>query len=120
VSRPSNPGGPGPAMALTGDAKNGADIFVKKCSKCHGDAGKGGIQNEGSTDGTVPALAPIDPTIANKDPKVFATNVDLFMEHGSVPGGDPDMEMPAFGDKGKLTPQDIADVVAYVVSLNPQ
>ena len=26
--------------------------------------------------------------------------------------------MTAFGDEGKLTPQQIADVIAYVISLN--
>jgi mono/diheme cytochrome c family protein len=119
-AKPSNPGGPGPAVALTGDAKAGAQVFVDNCKKCHGDEGKGGVSNPGSTDGTVPALNPIDETIANKDPKVFAQNMDLFIEHGSTPAGDkPQNVMKAFGDQKLLTPQQIADVMAYVISLNP-
>ena len=119
-AKPSNPGGPGAAINLTGDAKSGAQIFVDNCKKCHGDEGKGGINNPGSTDGTIPPLNPIDETLINKDPKVFATNLDLFIEHGSTPGGtSPKEKMTAFGDEKKLQPQQIADVIAYVISLNP-
>ncbi|HEY3343124.1 MAG TPA: c-type cytochrome, partial [Anaerolineae bacterium] len=88
--------------------------------KCHGDAGKGGVSNPGSTDGTVPALNPIDSTLVNADAKVFASNIDLFIEHGSTPGGTkPENVMKAFGDQKLLTSQQIADVIAYVISLNP-
>jgi len=119
VARPSNPGGPGPAIKLTGDAKAGADVYVNNCKKCHGDNGTGGINNPGSSDGTVPALNPIDDTLKSSDPVVYATNLDLFLEHGSTPGGDkPTLTMPAWGDQKKLTDQQIADVIAYVISLN--
>ncbi len=117
-ARPSNPGGPGSALNLKGDSKNGAQVFVN-CVPCHGTLGKGGVANTGSTDGTVPSLNPIDATIANKDPKVFAYNIDLFVEHGSTPDGpNPALKMPAWGDTKGLTPQQIADVIAYVMSLN--
>jgi mono/diheme cytochrome c family protein len=119
VARPSNPGGPGPAIKLTGDSKAGADVFVANCKKCHGDNGTGGVSNPGSTDGTVPPLNPIDDTLKSSDPVVYATNLDLFIEHGSTPGGDkPQQTMPAWGDEKKLTDQQIADVIAYVISLN--
>ncbi len=119
VARPSNPGGPGPALNLVGDPNAGAQIFAANCQVCHNTQGKGGNPNPGSADGTIPALNPIDPTIKNPDPKVFAYNVDLFVEHGSTPEGPgPTFSMPAWGDKGLLTPQQIADVIAYVMSLN--
>jgi mono/diheme cytochrome c family protein len=118
VARPSNPGGPGPALDLKGDPQMGAQVFVN-CIACHGDQGKGGVKNLGSTDGTVPSLNPIDSTIANQDPKVFAYNIDLFVEHGSTPDGpNPALKMIAWGDTKALTPQQIADVIAYVMSLN--
>ena len=118
-AKPSNEGGVGPALALTGDAKSGAKIYLDNCKKCHGDEGKGGISNPGSTDGTIPEINPIDDTIVNKDVKVFAANIDLFIEHGSTPEGkSPKDKMTAFGDEKKLTPQQIADVIAYVISLN--
>ncbi len=118
IARPSNPGGPGPALDLLGDAQQGAQVFTN-CVPCHGNQGKGGVQNPGSSDGTVPSLNPIDATIANADPKLFAYNVDLFVEHGSTPdGSNPVFKMPAWGDSKALTPQQIANVIAYVISLN--
>lgn len=119
VARPSNGGGPGAAIGLTGDAKAGQQIFQTNCVVCHGDQGKGGVNNPGSDDGTVPSLNPIDPTIKSSDYKTFATNMDLFLQHGSTPEGDnPEKSMPAWGDTGALSQQQIADVVAYVISLN--
>lgn len=118
-AKPSNPGGPGQAVDLTGDATAGAQVYVDNCQKCHGDQGKGGVDNPGSEDVTIPALNPIDSTIVSSDTKTFATNIDLFIEHGSTPPGtNPAKVMTAFGDEGKLTPQQIADVIAYVISLN--
>lgn len=120
VARPSNGNlTGGPALNLTGDAAKGAQIFVTNCQKCHGPQGAGGVDNPGSTDGTVPPLNPIDSTIANPDPKVFAYNVDLFVEHGSTPDGtNPTLVMAAWGDTKKLDPQSIADAIAYIISLN--
>ena len=119
VPKPSNAGGPGDAVNLTGDATAGAQVFVDKCQECHGAEGKVGIANPGSTDGTVPSLNPIDEGLVSADYKTFATNVDLFIEHGSTPEGDnPAKLMTAFGDKKELSAQQIADVIAYVISLN--
>jgi len=116
-ARPTNPGGPGPALDLTGDATAGQKVFVDNCVKCHGDEGKGGVANPGSVE-DVPALNPIDETMVNSDAKVFATNLDLFIEHGSTPDGTPKLTMPAWGDDKMITAQQIADVIAYVISLN--
>ncbi len=67
----------------------------------------------------MPALNPIDETLKNKYLKVFAYNLDLFIQRGSTPAGDnPTLRMPAWGDQKKLTDQQIADVIAYVISLN--
>ncbi len=120
IARPSNPGGPGAAVDLTGDAAAGKAVFETNCVKCHAAEGKGGIANAGSDDGTVPPLNPIDSTLVDNDYKTFATNLDLFLEHGSTPSGpSPIFSMPAWGDSGKLKPQQIADIIAYVISLNP-
>jgi mono/diheme cytochrome c family protein len=119
VPAPSNPGGPGAAVNLTGDVAAGTKIYQTNCALCHGDQAKGGVPNPGSTDGTVPPLNPIDPGLVNKDPLVFAKNVDLFIEHGSTPEGtNPAFSMPAWGDQNLLAPQQIADVIAYIISLN--
>lgn len=123
AAKPSNGGGPGQAVSLTGDATKGAQVFTDNCTQCHGDQGKGGIQNPGSKDGTVPPLNPIDTSMVSADYKTFATNIDLFLEHGSTPepakqGDTPALAMKPFGDQKLLTPQQIADVIAYVISLN--
>jgi len=120
AARPSNPGGPGQAISLTGNADSGKQIFATNCQTCHAAEGKGGNPNPGSSDGTVPALNPVDPALKNPDKTIFATNLDLFIEHGSTPPGPgPTFSMPPWGDKGALTPQQIADVIAYLISLNP-
>ncbi len=119
VPRPSNGGGPGTALQLTGDPTAGASVFATTCTPCHGQQGKGGVPNPGSTDGTIPSLNPIDPGLKSSDPKTFAYNIDLFLEHGSTPEGTkPQVSMLPFGDNKILTPQQIADVIAYVMSLN--
>ena len=118
-AKPSNPGGPGEAVNLKGDPQQGQQVFQTNCVVCHGEQGKGGIPNPGSADGTVPELNPIDPTLVSANDKTFATNLDLFIQHGSTPEGDsPEKSMLAFGDNNTLTQQQIADVIAYVISLN--
>ena len=113
-----NPGGPGEALNLTGDPAAGAEVFAK-CKGCHGDEGTGGKANPGSLAGTIPALNPINPALKGANEKEFATNIDLFIEHGATPAGSsPARTMPAFGDKQMLTAQQIADVIAYIISLN--
>ena len=120
VARPSNAGGPGAAVGLTGVAATGGQLFVTNCQKCHGEQGVGGVANPGSDDGSVPPLNPINETLIDKDPAVYATNLDLFIEHGSTPAGpNPEQKMPAWGDEKKLNAQQIADLIAYLMSLNP-
>jgi len=119
VARPSNPGAPGSAIGLTGNVDSGKDIYVANCQTCHGVEGAGGNSNPGTEDGTIPPLNPIDSTLVSSDYQTFATNIDLFIEHGSTPEGSvPNLFMPAWGDKGALTPQQIADVIAYIISVN--
>ncbi len=119
-AHPNTPGGPGEAINLTGDLANGEKIYVDKCQMCHGPQGTDNILNPGSDDGTVPILNPIDPTIANPDYHTFAYNVDLFVQNGSRPAGiNPARSMPPWGTGNALTQQQIADVIAYIISLNP-
>jgi mono/diheme cytochrome c family protein len=110
---------PGLAVNLTGDAGAGVDIFKAQCVKCHGEGGVLGVENPGSADGIVPSVNPIDPEIKNADLKIFITNLDLYIQNGSTPEGEsPKLKMPAFGVQNILTQQQIADVIAYVISLN--
>jgi ubiquinol-cytochrome c reductase cytochrome b subunit len=109
----------GPAANMIGDAAHGGILFQQTCQRCHGPRGTDKIPNPGSDDGTVPPLNPIDPGLKNPDPQVFADNVDRFIQHGSIPSGpDPERHMPDFGDSHTLTQQAIANLEAYVLSLN--
>jgi mono/diheme cytochrome c family protein len=120
-ARPSNPGDAGQAASMVGDAAKGETEFGQFCAACHGPEGREevGIANPGSDDGTVPPLNPLDPTLIDSDPKVFAFNLDLFIEHGSIPSGPaPWIMMPSFGDSKLLSDQQIADLIAYLMQLN--
>ena len=65
-------------------------------------------------------MNPIDPAIQSTDYKTFATNLDTYLQHGSTPEGpSPKLHMPAFGDQTLLSQQQIADVMAYIIKLNP-
>ena len=112
-------GPPGAASYSIGSAQRGADIFAKNCSPCHGPAGRSVLPNPGSREGRVPSLNPIDRELFNADAETFAQNIDRFIQHGSVPKGPkPVIRMPAFGETNNLTQQEIANVEAYVLSLN--
>ncbi len=110
---------PGPAAGIIGNVKLGNGLFRQFCESCHGAAGTDQVPNPGSDDGTVPPLNPIDREIFDRDPQVFAENIDRFIQHGSVPAGpDPSLRMRPFGDSTALTQQQISNVEAYVLSLN--
>lgn len=118
-SAPSPSGAPGPAASMTGNASNGRPAFGLYCAFCHGPEGVQGLPNPGSGDGSVPLLNPIDPAIASANPATFAANVDLYIEHGSVPSGSgPLLIMPVYGAANMLTQEQIADLIAYVLQLN--
>ena len=103
----------GQAVNMTGNAEAGKQVYVDFCASCHGPEGTGGVPNPGSDDGTVPALNPIDEEFNS------VATMDLVIEHGSTPeGSNPSVLMPAFGDKKLMTPQQIADVMAYILSLS--
>jgi mono/diheme cytochrome c family protein len=110
---------PGDAINLTGDPAAGLVVFTNQCVQCHGENGAEGVANPDSDDGNVPLLNPIDPEIKGTDLKSFVLNVDLFIQSGSTPpGANPKLKMPAFGQTNLLTQQQIADVIAYIISLN--
>ena len=112
----------GPAASIHGDPGRGRTLFATNCAACHNDRGVGGLPNPGSDDGTIPPLNPIDPGFleqAQGDPAAFAQAVDVFVQHGSRPtGSNPQQSMVAWGDRKLLSQSDIADVEAYVLSLN--
>ena len=119
VARPGNPGGPGEAINLTGDTTAGQKVYDVHCQVCHGLEGTDNVLNPGSDDGTIPPVNPIDETLVSPDYKTYAYNLDLFLQNGSIPKGpNAAFQMPAWGARGALTQQQIADVIAYIIGLN--
>ena len=112
-------GTPGAAVTIIGSADHGSILFEKTCSSCHGPEGKGKIANPGSTDGTVPSLNPIAADEFSEEMKTFVANIDRYIQHGSRPEGpNPQFSMLPFGDTHALTQQQIADLEAYILSIN--
>lgn len=110
---------PGAAADIIGSAERGEQLFKMECASCHGPAGTGRIPNPGSGEGIVPPLKPIARELFSADPKEFARNIDGYIQHGSPPEGPaPRLRMPSFGDGNSLTQQQIANVEAYLLSLN--
>jgi mono/diheme cytochrome c family protein len=120
-ARPHTAGGAGEAVNLPANPTAGQQVYIDHCQVCHGPEGTDNVLNPGSDDGTVPPLNPIDSTLVSNDYSVYAYNIDLFLQNGSVPEGpNAAFQMPAWGELGILTQQQIADVIAYLISLNPQ
>lgn len=110
---------PGQAAYIIGNIDHGKDIFEQKCAACHGPEGTDKVPNPGSEDRFVPPLNPIDRELFSKDPKIFAENIDRYIQHGSIPPGpNPQFHMLAFGYDHTLTQQQIANVEAYILHLN--
>jgi mono/diheme cytochrome c family protein len=100
---------PATAPFTVGNAGHGGTLFVGFCQQCHGAQGKG-------TD-AAPSLNPIDSSFVSRDPQSFAANIDSLIQEGSVDASGTVL-MPAFGQTAAMTQPQIADVEAYVMSLN--
>ncbi len=91
------------ATPLAGDAEAGRALYAQKCASCHGQAGAGGRSR---------ALVPAGASLRGSDEADFTENLVQIITHGKG-------RMPAWGDTRRLTPQQIADVTAYILGLNP-
>ncbi len=109
----------GRAVTIIGSAEHGVILFEGTCAPCHGPRGTGNIPNPGSKDGTTPPLNPIDRDEFSPDPKAFTEKINRYIQHGSRPEGpNPQVSMLPFGDTNALTQEQIADLEAYILSLN--
>jgi mono/diheme cytochrome c family protein len=102
-------GGGSATSAPAGDATHGQQIFAGTCSACHGPDAKGlaGLGKDLTTSTFVKGLSDAD--------------LIAFVKRGR-PTSDPlnttGVEMPPKGGNPALTDQDIADVVAFVRTIN--
>ena len=101
---------------IIGDKEHGAILFHQSCIMCHGPQGNPMTPGFNHPKG-VPSLNPIDRNVFNADPQTFAEHINPFIQHG-IPNTEGGPNMPNFGDSHALTQAQIADLEAYVLSLN--
>lgn len=89
-------------QAAGGDAAKGRELFVQNCARCHGPAGQGALQTSAFVAG-------------RSDAELIA-----FLQIGRPPT-DPlnttGVAMPPRGGNPALTDEQLADIVAYIRSL---
>jgi len=112
-------GAPGEAASIVGNVVVGRKLFAINCASCHGVEGIGGDTNYGSEIGIIPALYPVNKALYSQNPTQFTENIDVFIQHGSVPvGAYPVQKMLDYGDSNSLTQPQIANIEAYILNLN--
>ncbi len=104
------------STGIIGDKEHGAILFHQSCIMCHGPHGNPQTPGFNAPKG-VPSLNPIDRAVFNNDPQMFVQHIDQFIQHG-IPNTEGGPNMPNFGDSHALTQAQIADLEAYVLSLN--
>jgi mono/diheme cytochrome c family protein len=104
------------SVSIIGDREHGAILFHQSCIMCHGPHGNPQTPGFNAPKG-VPSLNPIDRAVFNADPQSFVDHIDQFVQHG-IPNTQGGPNMPNFGDSHALTQAQIADLEAYVLSLN--
>ncbi len=104
------------SMGIIGDKEHGAILFHQSCIMCHGPHGNPKTPGFNAPKG-VPSLNPIDRNVFNADPQTFVEHIDQFIQHG-IPNTEGGPNMPDFGASHALTQAQIADLEAYVLSLN--
>ena len=104
------------STGIIGDREHGAILFHQSCIMCHGPHGNTKTPGFDAPKG-VPSLNPIDHAISSPDSQVFVQHIDQFIQHG-IPNTEGGPNMPNFGDSHALTQAQIADLEAYVLSVN--
>ncbi len=111
------------SINIIGNAEHGGILFHQSCIMCHGPHGDNktpgytGYMTGDHAPKGVPALNPIDRNVFNEDPQLFVEHIDQFIQHG-IPNTQGGPNMPNFGDSHALTQAEIADIEAYVLSIN--
>ena len=89
-------------------APSGAALFAKYCSLCHGAGGEG--------DGRAASVQKVPPANLTVSTRPRSYKMQIVRRGGAALGRS--SSMPAWGEV--LTDAEIADVVAYVQTLNPR
>ena len=101
-------------------AARGAGVYEREgCRLCHGDAGKGGVENANSeTAGKINGLTLVKEGYSKEDliEKVRQGQQDVGKENKDGPT--PPLRMPAYGKW--LSERDVSDLAAYLFGLYPK
>ena len=112
-------GAPGEAASIIGNVVVGRKLYALNCAICHGMNGSEGEPDFGSRSGRVPSLDPVNLGLFSASPDQFAENIDRFIQHGSVKSVPPaSLTMFDYGDSYTLTQPQIANIEAYILSVN--
>ena len=112
-------GAPGEAASIIGNVVVGRKLYALNCATCHGMNGSKGEINYGSRFGRVPSLDPVNKALFSKSPNQFAENIDRFIQHGFMKADPPtSLTMFDYGDSYTLTQPQIANIEAYILSIN--
>ena len=98
---------------VVGNVDNGAIVYAEHCQKCHGEDGSGEGEGTGVTLSRERTFLVMPASISNPG---FLASVSDQMMHKVIEAGRKSSDMPAFGN-GKLSAEEINDVVAFVRSL---
>jgi quinol-cytochrome oxidoreductase complex cytochrome b subunit len=110
-------GPPGPASRMIGDVANGRVLFEGDCASCHGQAIH--AANPTPAGGGALNLGQLGQGFFDRDPQLFADNIDRYIQHGArATGANPALYMPAFGDTDSLTQFEIANIEAFILATN--
>jgi len=86
-----------------GDKINGFEVYTQTCVACHGDNGKGALEG-------VPDFTLANSRLHQPRETLMTNMISGFQSDGSL------MAMPPMGGNPDLTEQDMADVLAYLIT----
>lgn len=99
-----------PRLPVIGDRARGARLYAEHCVKCHAEDGTGEGSGTGVTLSRERSFLVMPASISNSG---FLASASDQMIYRSISVGRRSSGMPAFG-RGKLSSQDIADLVTFV------
>ena len=96
-----------------GDPQRGAQLFQARCAECHGYKGQGGEQPRAAPGHISGDRKVVPPALNNSG--FLAAATDRFIK-ATLLRGRADTGMPTFGAAGRLSQQEMDDLVAYIRS----
>jgi len=108
-----------PAAHATPGAR-GREVYRRYgCGLCHGAEGRGGFANPNAeTEGKVPAVIYVAEGYTRAELRKLLIEGTPTVGKADSKAARPPYRMPGFG--GRMTPGELDDLIAYLMSLNPE